>query len=162
VIHFDSRGLVEHELPAPDDLLHVDLVFDVGAGLRPMNWYRPAHHICIEPHKPYADRLKAAGFEVRNAEALDVLSSDTAEAVYMLDVIEHMTRETGIACIEAASRYARQIVVFTPAGFLEQHGDAWGMGGEVWQEHRSGWLPDDFPGWAIRSYGKGFMATWTR
>lgn len=155
-------GLEKHSLPRPDDLIECATIFDVGAGIRPMNWYRPAHHICIEPHKPYADRLTAAGFEVRNARALDVLGSETAGAVYMLDVIEHMTRETGLACIEAAMRYALQIVVFTPIGFLEQHGDAWGMGGEYWQEHRSGWLPDDFPGWAISGYDKGFLATWTR
>lgn len=162
MIRFDSRGLVSHELPAPAGLIRADRIFDVGAGLRPMNWYRPAQHICIEPHRPYAERLEAAGFEVRHGEAAQILGSETADAVYMLDVIEHMTREDGLSCLEAAKRYARQIVVFTPNGFLEQHGDAWGMGGEHWQEHRSGWVPSDFPGWSVTMRGKGFYAVWTR
>jgi hypothetical protein len=161
-IAFNALGLVDHELNAPVGLLRCAKIFDVGAGLRPVNWYKPAQHICIEPHKPYADRLKAAGYEVRNMEALDALANDRADAVYMLDVIEHMPREIGQQCIDVALSYADQVIIFTPNGFLPQHGDAWGLGGEYWQEHRSGWTPEDFPGWNITHRGKCFMAVWSR
>ena len=153
-------------LPRPEGLIEVGSVLDIGAGIRPFGWYKPAKHVCVEPHLPYVDQLEQAGYEVWRMiarEALRMASVGEFEGIYLLDVIEHMTREDG----EEVLRYAQmlkptQIVVSTPDGFLEQHGDAWGMGGEHWQEHRSGWVPADFPGWKISYYdnghGRGFTA----
>lgn len=162
-----ENGLVASGLPEPKGLLHVARVLDIGAGLRPMPWFKPEQHICAEPHGPYADRLEAAGYKVWRRTAAEMLSAvrpGDFDAIYLLDVIEHMTREEGAAVLRAAEeRQPKQIVVFTPKGFLPQEGDAWGLGGEEWQRHRSGWTPDDFPDWAIEEYlGMQFFATWTR
>lgn len=147
--------------PRPEGLIEVGTVLDIGAGLRPMGWYKPKRHICIEPHRPYAERLKAAGYEVWNETAAAALECvltwprQSIGAVYMLDVIEHMTRAEGERILRLLSWLeAKQIIVFTPKGFMEQSHDAWNLGGEHWQTHRSGWLPADFPGWAI-SYPLG-------
>lgn len=146
-------------LPRPDGLIEVDTVLDIGPGIRPMGWYKPVRHICAEPHGPYADMLYPAGYEVWRVPALVALANaepGSIDAIYMLDVIEHMEREEGEEALRLAQALSpKQIVVATPIGFLAQHGDQWGLGGEHWQEHRSGWMPADFPGWRISYYDNG-------
>jgi hypothetical protein len=132
-----------------------------------MPWYRPERHVCVEPFAPYADRLEQAGYEVLRKTAFDALSSldlGQFDAVYLLDVIEHMTRPGGGLVLSMAQALGpKQVVVFTPNGFLPQEGDAWGLGGEYWQRHRSGWTPADFPDWKIEPAGVNqFFALWTR
>lgn len=146
-------------LPRPLGVLEVDTVLDIGAGLRPMGWYKPAQHICVEPFLPYAALLRTAGYTVIQLSALAALymqSLPQVDAIYMLDVIEHMDRLEGEAVLQAAQDLKpKQIIVATPVGFLKQEGDAWGLGGEYWQRHRSGWVPEDFPGWTISRYDNG-------
>jgi hypothetical protein len=148
------------QLPRPKGLIEVKNVLDIGVGLRPMGWYTPAKHICVEPHGPYADKLVAAHYRVERMTAdyaLLMLAGEKIDAIYLLDVIEHMEREDGERVLASAKQLYpdAQIVVSTPNGFLAQHGDAWGLGGEHWQEHRSGWTPADFPGWTISYYDNG-------
>jgi hypothetical protein len=147
------------QLPRPAGLIEVGSVMDIGAGLRPMGWYKPVVHLCVEPHAPYASMLSEAGYAVQRMTAKQALTSRILErfdAIYLLDVIEHMTREDGEDVLWEAVVYgAKQVVVSTPNGFLEQEGDAWGLGGEGWQKHRSGWVPADFPGWTISLYDNG-------
>lgn len=147
------------ELPRPDGIIEVDRVLDIGVGLRPMGWYKPKLHVCVEPHGPYADMLTAAGYNVWRLDAHAAaarLTPGEFEAVYMFDVIEHMPRPVGEIVLDLLDRLKlKQIVVATPHGFLKQHGDAWDMGGDYWQEHRSGWWPSDFPGWRISNYKNG-------
>lgn len=160
------NGLVASGLPRPAGLLELGTVLDIGAGLRPMPWYAPKRHICVEPHPPYAERLRAAGYEVWETTALNALRDlepGEFDAVYLLDVVEHMQRADGAEVLLFARKLRpKQIVVFTPNGFLPQENDAWGLGGEYWQKHRSGWTPGDFPGWTIEHYmGMQFFATKT-
>lgn len=170
MIQFQPNGLIAHDLKRPHALQELPTVVDVGAGLRPMQWFKPWRHVCIEPHSPYADRLRGAGYIVVNetAEAgLKHLRPGTIDAIYLLDVIEHMERSEGHRIIALAlAAQPLQIVLYTPNGYLEQEGspDPWGaeFGGDLWQKHRSGWTPADFPGWEIELYAKSFFATWTR
>lgn len=154
-------SLVPHCLPEPEGLVAVDRVFDIGAGIRPINWGKPKQHICVEPHGPYAAVLRTAGYQVVEAEALDFVRSVVLNGagVYLLDVIEHMERAQGETLLEILNHsVASQIVVYTPNGFRPQEGDVWGLGGEHWQKHRSGWVPEDFPGWDIQLRGDDFYA----
>ncbi len=145
-----SRNVLRsHTLPRPHGLIEVDFVVDIGAGIRPMQWYAPKRHLCVEPFGPYADVLVENGVEVVRQTAAaglrDLKESGGCDAVYMLDVIEHMAKPTALDAIGLAVEVARkQVVIFTPYGFMRQTEDAWGMGGETWQTHRSGWLPSDF------------------
>jgi hypothetical protein len=158
------------ECPRPHGLIECNRVLDIGAGIRPMGWYEPRTHMCIEPHRPYAEQLWLAGYNAICDHALHALRfvhPGDYEAIYMLDMIEHLDREHGKQLLQAVYHlHPKQIVVFTPYGFLPQSGDAWDMGGDFWQEHRSGWMPKDFPGWDIQMseppLHASFHAVWTR
>ena len=160
-----SQATLKHTLPRPDGLIECDTVLDIGAGIRPFSWYKPLRHVCVDPHQPYCRRLRNAGYITIQQIALDFLWSAPdggCDAIYMLDVLEHMHKNEGIEVIELAKKKARkQIIIFTPKGFVQQTKDAWNMGGEYWQTHRSGWLPGEFPGWDISFYDEGFFAIWT-
>lgn len=157
-----ENGLARHTLVEPQGLIHCDNIWDVGAGIRPMQWYDLKRHICVEPYEPYAKKLSECGFQVIQETALVALRRpETVEAIYLLDVIEHMEKDEGKEVVELAKTKASvQVVVFTPNGFMEQDEDAWGMSGDYWQTHKSGWTRDDFKGWRFQPYGKMFFATY--
>lgn len=169
-IRWRSNGLAAHELPRPKGLIEVDVVLDLGCGIRPIDWYQPERHICADAHKPYLERIRASGegYECIHGSAHDVLRNvkpGSVGAIYCLDMIEHLTREDGLDLVQLMlMAQPRQIVIYTPNGFREQDGaDPWGLGGEVWQKHRSGWTTGDFPEpeWRHGFYGNGFTAMWT-
>ena len=145
-------------------------VLDVGAGAGIYLRSLPiARRLAIEPHPPHAETLFAMGvqtvFIAPAQHVLPALPDGHVDAVLCLDMIEHMTREGGAELLRLMLlAQPKQIVVFTPNGFLAQDGpDPWGLGGETWQKHRSGWTQEDFPAtdWWIEYYGRGFLATWT-
>ena len=128
---------------------------DIGTGIRPFDRFTYNPHICIEPHWEYVIVLQDKGFIVIQETALVALSMvGQFDIVLLLDVIEHMEKEEGLLVIEQAKNIGKQVVVFTPLGFMAQdcskdRQDAWGYQGQDWQTHRSGWVPEDFPGWDI-------------
>lgn len=153
---------------AKQHIITVDTVLDIGPGLRPQSLVDCRNRqISVEPHWEYADVLEADGREVIRDSAPHALQLIKAvDTVTMLDVIEHMEKADGLETILRAIHLAkRQVIVFTPMGFLEQSGgedaDAWGMQGQFWQKHRSGWTPDEFPGWIILSDVNAFFAIWS-
>lgn len=160
---------------AGSSIQHSDFVLDVGAGIRPQQMVKASRHVCVEPHKEYADYLRGEGYEVLESTALDVLSkADVLDTVVMLDVIEHMDKHDGEKVIRLCKEKANQVIIFTPLGFCKQEysdgeKDAWGMNGTKWQTHRSGWLPKEFKGWTIHEdktfhdvRGGAFFAIWRR
>jgi hypothetical protein len=67
----------------------------------------------------------------------------------LLDVIEHLPIIEGKnLLVKTLSLARKQVIVFTTLGYKEQcHPDgidAWGLHGGAWQEHKSGWMPEDF------------------
>jgi hypothetical protein len=159
-----GNGILTHTLERPPGLIECQTVLDIGAGVRPMQWYRPARHFCIEPYERYVSVLEAVScdglrvYEVLVGTALEGLQyfaarRETFEAIYLLDVIEHMEKAEGQRVLQLAQQVATvQIVVFTPNGFKEQTRDAWGYEGHEWQTHRSGWTAEDFRGWWAITY----------
>ena len=148
---------------------------DVGPGIRPQRLVRAARHLCIEPHGQYVRWLRRRGYEVIQATAREALPAiEPADAIVMLDVIEHMEKAEGEAVLRLAREKAGKVVVLTPLGYREQRyaegaRDAWGMNGTFWQTHRSGWLPEEFAGWSVfvdpvffRKKGGAFVAIWSR
>ena len=78
------------------------------------------------------------------------------DSVFLIDVVEHLEKNEGKVLLKEVDRVARkQIVIFTPLGFMPQHieldkRDRWGLHGGDFQEHKSGWLPNEFsPEWEI-------------
>lgn len=139
-----------------------DRLIDVGPGIRPFDGFLAETHLCIEPHGEYVEVLSRMGYPIIQDIAYTALPTlRNFEVILFIDVIEHMTKEDGLTCLTFAKVLAtKQVVVFTPLGFMEQgvgEGglDAWGMYGGHWQTHKSGWTPDEFSGWDIY-VGKGY------
>lgn len=146
------------------------IVLDIGAGIRPQTLVKADRHICVEPFEPYVEKLEEMGYQIIPKTANDALEPIShVDTIVALDVIEHMTETDGKRFLRLCKEKADQIVIFTPLGFIEQEGDAWGMGGDEWQKHRSGWIPEDFKGWQILKdeafhgdRGGAFFAIWQR
>jgi len=166
----DSRSVepVLKELDYPQhrmfsNIIPVKRIIDIGPGIKPVRFFKPDLHICVEPSKVYAKILIEHGYDVLNTTAdvaLKVL--EPVDSIFLLDVIEHMEKEKGLEVLELAKKSAlKQVVVFTPNGFLEQTTDAWGHGEDQWQTHRSGWKVSDFPGWVVRSDRNSIFAIWS-
>jgi len=148
--------VLNHGLPCPFSLAPMASVLDIGAGIRPQTMFSTPRHVCVEPHFEYADALRESGYEVIETtwrDALKEIPDDSFDMVMALDVIEHLTKEEGWELKREMERVSSRYVLFvTPHGFMHQHcegTDHWGLHGCVWQEHRSGWLPDDFDGYQI-------------
>lgn len=65
----------------------------------------------------------------------------SVDAVTLLQVVEHLTKDKASKLIEEAEKLARRrIVITTPNGFVEQEA----YGDNSFQEHLSGWRVKDF------------------
>lgn len=147
------------EATAQARLIDADVLLDIGCGIRPQHLIAPRLHICCEPFSQYAEHLQRAVeagtlradliLNLSWSDAIRALPPKSVDAVFLLDVIEHLDKEEGARLLAETERIVRgQIVLFTPLGYMPQPHtgtrDAWGLdGGEV-QQHRSGWLPEDF------------------
>src|SRR5262245_39457280 len=162
----DVRWLSRDQLwpAAMSQVADADVVLDIGCGIRPQSMVVPEVHLCCEAHDEYVRVLRKLAqedkrFVVAHATAdqlVPLLADESVDSVFLLDVIEHIEKEEGKRLLVQCERVARrQIIVFTPLGFVgQEYGgndrDAWRMNGGYWQTHRSGWTPDDFDGtWQI-------------
>lgn len=139
---------------------NVDIIVDVGCGIKPVSFFLPVTHICIEPYEPYIAAMpKDRRFVVLHStwdKVLPTMATGSVDTIFLLDVIEHIEKEDGLRLLQEAQRVAScQVVVFTPLGFYpqsyeEDSTDRWGFQGGYWQTHRSGWVPEDFgQGWEV-------------
>jgi hypothetical protein len=134
-------------------------VLDIGCGIRPQTFITPIVHICAEPFEQYAEKIQEISNKCidRNyiiikstwEETIKLIPENSVDSIFILDVIEHIEKSAGEKLLKATEKIAKkQIIIFTPLGFLPQENagkkDAWGLDGGDWQEHKSGWLPDDF------------------
>lgn len=135
------------------------IVLDIGCGINPQKYVRPLVHICCEPFGQYIESLQE---KIKNeydrsyiivkatwAEAVRLFPPKSVDTVFLVDVIEHIEKQEALRLLKATEILAKkQIAVFTPLGFLPQahsdEKDAWGLEGGVWQEHKSGWQPEEF------------------
>lgn len=145
---------------AINNILPCNIAVDIGTGIRPHDFVDSVVCICCEPYAEYVEILKNKVEEKTDkiyvvkqqtwAEALDCLADKSIDTIFLIDVIEHLSKDEGMMLLRRTEGIARkQIVLFTPLGFVAQHTleggkDAWGLNGAEWQEHKSGWLPEDF------------------
>lgn len=143
----------------------VDIVLDIGTGIMPENFIKPIVHICCEPFDQYITYLqKKISKEYDRhyvilkstwADVLKIFPPKSVDTIFLIDVVEHLEKKEALRLIKQSEKIVRrQIVIFTPLGFLPQkHSDgkdAWGLQGGKWQEHKSGWNPEDFDNtWSI-------------
>jgi len=128
----------------------VSSILDVGCGLSLKSQYLTADiRVGLDAYKPF---LEAIETEVPYVPMyLNALSMgacflpNSFDVVLLLDVLEHMDAEDALSTIETAEILARKAVIIeTPLGFIPQDIDIWGLGGDKWQTHRSGWTEDAF------------------
>ncbi len=161
---FDNRSFSFEFVKGCQDLHSaVDVLLDIGPGIRPTKLVDSKIHICAEPHKEYIDHYN----DLRNSSLTTDKSSyqiwlqldwqkcteqfppKAVDCVVLMDVVEHLDKSEGLELLAKTEYLSKgQIVVFTPLGFMPQcHPDgidAWGLGGGSRQEHKSGWMPEDF------------------
>lgn len=157
----EVNWMAHHQLisSVASQLRQVKVVLDIGCGIIPQNLVRPSVHICLEPFRQYIQVLQKKTTNASDiiyviinatwAEAIKIFPERSVDTVFLLDVIEHLEKEEAKLLLKATEKIAReQIVIFTPLGFLPQKHpdgkDAWGYDGGQWQEHKSGWQPEDF------------------
>lgn len=134
-------------------------VLDIGCGIRPQTFITPIVHICAEPFDQYIKKIQEIASTTidRNyiiiksywSDIIKILPEKSVDTIFILDVIEHLEKNEGERLLKETEKIAKkQIIIFTPLGFLPQKSenqkDAWGMDGGDYQEHKSGWLPEDF------------------
>lgn len=117
----------------------------------------------IEVFEPYFDQTKSTKFyqtlmfgDVRNI--ISNFRDNTFDLVLAIDFIEHLDKQTGKSILKEIERVAaRQIMLFTPYKFYHQ--DPYEE--NPYQEHKSGWEPDDFEGYNVyllpKMHGTGAM-----
>jgi len=160
---FKENGFMDIKYYGREEMINVskelvkpcNILVDIGCGLRPYIYEKSKIHVCIEPYEEYINIAKSAYkdynmvFIKKDAlSGLKLFPDNSVDTVIMLDFIEHVEKEEGFEILKEADRIARkQIVVFTPLGFVSNDSgekDNWGLDGVVFQEHKSGWYPEDF------------------
>ena len=126
-------------------------VLDLGCGSRPpvLLALHPEAYFGIDGFKPSIDavrqycineNLEHYQFEVQNIELVH-FNEDQFDIVILIDVIEHLSKESGLKLLESAKYWAsRCVYVSTPNGFLKQ--DPYDS--NSFQEHLSGWTVNEF------------------
>lgn len=158
MIHWLKR---EELMPKAIEKINPVLIgLDIGVGIVSHKYLKSVVYICSEPYQEYVDVLKSK-ISIDNDrvyviqkkdwyESVCNLEEKSIDSVYLIDVIEHLTKEEGVKLLEMTEKVVRnQIVLFTPLGFVRQEvldggKDAWGLNGAEYQEHKSGWMPEDF------------------
>lgn len=129
-----------------------DSVLDVGTGLMDSLADVPCRtRLGLEVHRPYLERRHPVDAVPVNASALEmerIFVSSAVDAVSLIDVIEHFGEHDAGEVLRQAEAIARvRVLLFTPRGHFPQEGyDAFGLGGEEFQRHRSSWEPEDLTG----------------
>lgn len=161
VIYLEAERLFTTAL---GKLSNVNILLDIGCGIVPQKYIKANVHICCEPFYQYVEVLQknvlknrqvehnGTSYAVMNAtwdQVLNFFPERSVDSVFLIDVVEHLKKEDALELIKKTEKIVKkQIAIFTPLGFLPQEHpdgkDAWGLDGGAWQEHKSGWLPQDF------------------
>jgi hypothetical protein len=125
---------------------------DVGTGLMHSLERSPCPvRIGLDAHRPYLEHRRLRDVVPLHASALSIeklFVKDAVDLLTLIDVLEHFEREDAVRLLGQAETVARQrVVLFTPRGaFPQEDHDAFGLGGEELQRHRSAWEPEDLTG----------------
>jgi len=137
------------------ELRNCHSILELGCGRSsPLKYLRAGHYkVGIDLYDPYLIESKKAKIHDRyiKANILKVnFKNNSFDAVVLLDVIEHLTKEEGTSMIKKMERWAKKrIVIFTPNGFITQEE----YDKNKLQLHKSGWNANEFKNRGFRVYG---------
>ncbi|SDS92312.1 Methyltransferase domain-containing protein [Paenibacillaceae bacterium GAS479] len=128
-----------------------DTLLDVGCGPGHLLGSLNARMIvALDVHRPYLENMVEHSPLVvpLHADALDIsrlFVRDSFTVVTLVDVLEHFAKSDALELLMQAENVAKErVVLFTPRGFFPQEGvDHYGLNGEEYQTHRSGWEPEE-------------------
>ncbi len=122
------------------DLADCSSVVDLGCGINSMLRYCDVtYKLGVDSYEPYLVESKAKGIhdDYIQADIRElILEPKSFDAVVLLAVIEHLSKEEGHAIIKKMEGWARKKVILTTTnGYLFQDD----YDGNPLQEHKSGW-----------------------
>lgn len=126
-----------------------DRVLDLGAGLADYHRLlkvRGAHVTAVDAYAPYVEREREIVDAAVQSEIVPFLRDarrGAFEVALLIDVIEHLRKPDALEVLQLVDGVADITIVFTPGGFMPQDRDNYGLGGDHWQTHRSGWEPTE-------------------
>lgn len=132
-------------------LMNYCTVLDVGCGVGvTLKEFCCPIKIGVDAHRPYLENAKFGEQFIKinfMAERLnEIFLPNSMDSVTLIDVIEHFEKEVAFQVLSQVEEIAaKRVIVFTPRGFFQQiEVDHYGLGGERFQRHRSGWEVEDF------------------
>lgn len=124
-------------------------MLDVGTGLMDSLDLFPCRvKLGLDAHRPYLEHRRKRDAVPINADALrlgELFVQGAVDLVTLVDVVEHFEEGVAREVLRQAEAVARRrVVLTTPRGFFPQDGyDAFGLGGEELQRHKSAWDVED-------------------
>ncbi|GAB6152821.1 class I SAM-dependent methyltransferase [Desulfosporosinus burensis] len=126
-------------------------VLDIGCGVgETLKDFSCPIKIGVDAHRPYLEHAKYSDQFIKlnfMAERLsELFLPKSVDSVTLIDVIEHFEKGVAWEVLRQVEEIAaKKVIVFTPRGFFQQlEVDHYGLGGESFQRHRSGWEVEDF------------------
>ena len=128
------------------ELAGCEKVLDLGCGSNsPIKYCKISYSVGVENFNPYLlnSKNKKIHSEYIKKDVREVdFAPKSFDAVILLDVIEHLSKEDGLGLIKKMEKWARKkIIISTPNGFLSQEVDIDGNG---LSKHVSGWGIPEF------------------
>lgn len=106
----------------------------------------------IEPFEPYIKDHQRALYDTIYKEPIEDIVDDLEkyDLILVMDIIEHLPKETGEEVLRKLLRKTKWIIVSTPNGFYEQGAEF----GNERERHLSGWTNEDFDNFStVKAWG---------
>ena len=137
------------------ELKDCESVLDLGCGpSSPLQYCKNIKYsIGVEAFQPYLEESKRKNIHTeylkQRIEEVD-FSRDSFDAVIMIEVLEHLTKETGLEILEKAEKWAKnKIIISTPNGYFPMGA----VDSNAFQRHLSGWNIDALEKLGFKCYG---------